>query len=99
MVGDRLPGPDPAFAQWQGLSLVPTAHAIDRMQDLGIDLHDVASILESGHDCHQGPRKGNIRERCDQWRGQTLRIVVGREYSGFVEGEAWVIINVKPVTS
>ena len=82
---------------WEGLPLIPTWHAAEAMGRLRMDLWDVLSILESGHDCERGRRKASIRERCCGWRGLTVKVIVSKEASGWVEGRmAWIILNVLP---
>jgi hypothetical protein len=63
-----------------------------------MDIYDIAAILEGGYDCEKGKRKRNIRERCSKWRGQTIRIIVSQEPSGWVnDDEAWIVLSIKPV--
>jgi len=82
---------------WAGLPLIPTWHAAQAMDELRLDLWDVLSILESGYDCEKGRRKAGIRERCCGWRGITLKVIVCKEASGWVEDRmAWIILNVLP---
>ena len=75
---------------------MPTYHATDHLYRLGMDLWDVAAILESGEDCEEGPRRSGIRERCSEWRGRRIRVVASREPTGWVEGkDAWIVLAVK----
>ena len=86
------------YPTWEGLQIIPTDHAIDRAFDLGLDIYDIAVILEGGYDCEKGRRKPSIRERWSKWRGQTIRIIVSREPSGWVDGaDAWIVLSVKPM--
>lgn len=87
----------PSEPVWEGLPIIPTWHATEAMDQLRMDLWDVLSILESGYDCEKGRRKPGIRERCCGWRGQTLRVIVSMEASGWFEGRlAWIILNILP---
>jgi len=90
--------PNWPFPAWEGLPIILTYHGAQRADALGLNIHDIAAILEGGEDCEEDPRKRGGRERCARWRGQTLRVIVSREPSGWVNGEdAWIVINVKPV--
>ena len=82
--------------KWNDLPIIPTGHGAKRMDDLNLNIYDVAAILTGGYDCEKGRRKQNIRERCERWRREILRIVVSREYTEWVKGPAWLVLTVKP---
>ena len=91
--------PAPIQPTWEGLPIIFTKHAASAAQLLGMDIYDIAVLLEGGQDCEEGPRRYGIRERCSKWRGRWVRIVVSREQSGWIEDKyAWIVMNVKPVT-
>lgn len=84
------------FATWRGLPLVFTSHGLLRTDDLGLDVRRVAELLDESNDCKQRKRARGILERCARWAGRGIRISLKRDYSPWVDGPAWVIINVKP---
>lgn len=81
---------------WEGLPIILTDHAADRAFDLRIDIYDIAAILEGGYDCEKGRRKSSIRERCSKWKGQTIRVIVSQEPSGWIDdNNAWIVMSIK----
>jgi len=78
---------------WRGLELVPTNHATEKMHEYGMRLYDVANILEYGSNCGD-KRKDGTHERCEKWGKKDIKVVVFKAYSGWVDGEAWIIKTV-----
>lgn len=90
--------PNWEYPTWLGLPIIPTDHAMKRAFDIGMDIYDIAAILEGGYDCEKGSRRMEIRERCSKWRGKLIRIIVSKQTSGWVDGNyAWIVISVKPL--
>ncbi len=79
---------------WRGLTLVPTYHATQKMHEIGMQLYDVVNILKYGSDCEDGRRKDDTHERCEKWGKKDIKVVVFKEYSGWVDDEAWIIKTV-----
>lgn len=85
------------FPSWGDVPIVLTYHAAEQAYLLGLDLHDIAAILEGGHDCERDRRKRNVRERCTRWKRSNIRVVVALEPSGYTDGEnAWIVLAIKP---
>jgi type II secretory pathway component PulF len=62
--------------EWNGKPLIPTKHALDEMDNAGIDMYKAVEILEEGFDCARSKRKANVFERCITRGSKVLKVVV-----------------------
>ena len=74
---------DSLTQNWNGLPLIATDHALDKMMILGMRLNDVAILLEYGNKCGYKRKEGKY-EICDKWRGKEIKIVFSQSYSYWV---------------
>lgn len=84
---------DSVTPTWQGLPLISSNHALDKMIGLGMRLYDVAVLLEYGNECGD-KRKDGTYEICERWRGKEIKIILTQDYSRWVEDMAWIIITI-----
>jgi len=83
------------FPEWQGkrIDLIKRAHR--EMEDLGLDILNVLTVLEYGYDCPAAKRKRGTVERCLRRNNKVIRIVIKEGefvYSdGYVENVWWLI--------
>lgn len=70
-----------------------TESASREAEELGLNLDDVANLLESSYDCAKGKRREGIEERCIRKEGKILKIVIEMRLSksGF---EYWRIRHI-----
>ena len=73
--------------------MVPTRAAITGMYKEGMDGYELKFILENGYDCQKGKRSKEIREKCLDRKGKTLRVVVAKSHSISLESDVWVITH------
>ena len=62
--------------EWNGKPLIPANHALDEMDNAGINMHKAVEILEDGFDCARSKRKANTFERCVTRGNKVLKVVV-----------------------
>ena len=64
--------------EWQKRQVVPplTKEVWYELLRLGMDLYDVAYILENGYDCPSGKRSKGIIEKCIRRRNKIIKVVV-----------------------
>jgi type II secretory pathway component PulF len=62
--------------EWNGKPLIPTKHALDEMDNAGIDMYKAVEILDEGFDCSRSKRKANVVERCITRGNKVLKVVV-----------------------
>lgn len=81
--------------RFKGLRIEPTLSATRELLKHGMDLADVADILNSGYDCGPSKRKPNIIEKCMRRGNKELKAVVVKvsvKYpDGYCEG-VWKLI-------
>lgn len=82
---------------WNGFPLVPTDHALVKMDKYDMQLYDIKNILEYSFDCGE-KRTNDVFEKCERWRNRNIKIVVVKAYSGWVKGDAWIIKTVLNVS-
>lgn len=81
------------YPKWEGLHIIPSCHAIETMDDIGMQLYDIANLLEYGQSCEE-KRKDDTYTVCERWAKRTIKIVVKRNYSGLVKSDAWIVITI-----
>ncbi len=64
------------YPRYKNLPIIPSSHAQEEIDNLGVTLDSVKFILEYGFDCFHSKRKANILERCILHKGKTLKVVV-----------------------
>ncbi|MEW6011126.1 MAG: hypothetical protein CIT03_07460 [Methanobacterium sp.] len=89
----HFPDDDSIIPEWDGLPLVSTDHALEKMMELSMRLYDVAILLEYAEPCGDKRKKGTY-ELCDKWKGKDIKIVFTKKYSGWVDNIAWIIITI-----
>ncbi|MFA0846335.1 hypothetical protein [Methanobacterium formicicum] len=82
------------YPKWRGLCIVPSCHAIEKMAAIGMQLYDIANLLEYGQPCLDEKRKDDTHTICEKWAKRTLKIVVSKDYSQTVNDEAWILVTV-----
>lgn len=87
-------------ATYQGLPImiVQTRKAqknvLDELAKYGLDLEDVAEILENGYDCYRSKRRKGVLERCIDKSNKTIKVVVQKGFIEFDGKECWELIHV-----
>lgn len=85
---------------YQGLPIITVQtrrgqkNVLDELVKYGMDLDDVAEILNEGYDCARSKRRKGVLERCIDKGKKTIKVVVQR---GFIEldgKECWELIYV-----
>ena len=85
---------------YQGLPIITVQtrkgqkNVLDELLRHGMDLDDVAEILQEGYDCSRSKRRKGVVEKCIDRGGKTIKVVVQR---GFIEldgQECWEVIHV-----
>lgn len=69
-------------------------NVVDELVKYGMDLDDVADILNEGYDCSRSKRRKGVLEKCIDKGDKTIKVVVQR---GFIEldgRECWELIHV-----
>ncbi|MDO9538362.1 MAG: hypothetical protein Q7J68_08620 [Thermoplasmata archaeon] len=83
------------YPRYKGRAIIPTRSAYHELEDLVLNLFDVADVLEKGCDCSRSRRKKEKLERCLQAGNKITRVVVADgqfAYSdGYVEDVYWLI--------
>ena len=64
------------YPRYKNLPIIPSKHAQEEMDNLGISLHSVQMVLTRGFDCYRSKRKPNIIERCLLYKDKILKVVV-----------------------
>lgn len=85
------------YPKYKGLCIVPAQsskggkNVLDEMARVGIDLDDVAEILEKGYESHR-KRKKDIVEKYFDRGDKTIEVVVMK--SNVFEEDVWEVIHV-----
>lgn len=83
------------YPRYKGRAIIPTRSAYHELEDLGLNLFDVADVLENGYDCHRSRRKKGKLERCLQLDNKVIRVVVADGQfvypDGYIENVYWLI--------
>jgi len=79
--------------RWRGQYLRPSKHAMREMMALGVDLHDIRLILETGCD-RPGKRAESIVERCVLDKKKLITVVAVESYAHDINEPVWLIIHV-----
>ena len=64
------------YPRYKNLPIIPSKHAQEEMDNLGLSLDSVKLVLESGFDCSTSRRKTDIREKCLLHKDKILKVVV-----------------------
>jgi len=89
---------------YQNLPIIPVQtrrgqkNVIDELAHHGMDLDDVAEVLNEGYDCSRSKRRKGVLEKCINRGNKTIKVVVQR---GFIEidgQECWELIHVGKFT-
>lgn len=85
---------------YQGLPIITVQtrrgqkNVIDELVKNGMDLDDVAEILNEGYDCSRSKRRKGVLEKCIHKGNKTIKVVV---QLGFIEldgKDCWELIHV-----
>lgn len=85
---------------YQGLPIIPVQtrrgqkNVIDELAKHGMDLDDVAGILNEGYDCSRSKRRKGVLEKCIDRGNKTIKVVVQQGYIEFEGKECWELIHV-----
>lgn len=79
---------------WRKLPLVLTDHAYEKSNDLRMSIWDIKQILEYSRDCLESKREKDKLERCSTWRGNNIKFVLKKAYSGWTESISWIVITI-----
>lgn len=79
---------------WRGLQLKNTKASYNELEELGMDLLDVADLLENGYDCPISRRQEGTFEKCINWYDKTIKVVVIKEFDDNLNIWVWVVIHV-----
>ncbi len=77
-----------------GLQLKATKSAYHELEELGMDLADVADILENGYDCPASKRREGTFEKCINWYDKTIKVVVIKAYNDDLKVWVWVVLHI-----
>lgn len=89
------------YPKYKGIPIIPVQskrggkNVLDEMARLGLDLFDVARILEEGYETHRKRREGVI-EKCFNKGNKAIEVVVQKSYC--FEEEVWEVIHVGSFT-
>jgi len=79
---------------YEEFPLMPTRAAMKELCDLGLDLTDVAEVLEDGYDCYRSKRKKGTIEKCIDKGNKTLKTVVVQSFNHSLDTDVWAITHV-----
>ncbi len=82
--------------RFKELRIEPTLSAARELLKHGMDLADVADILNSGYDCSLSKRKPNVIEKCIRRVNKEFKAVVAKVSVKYPDGyreEVWRLIH------
>lgn len=79
---------------WNNKPVVLTDHALEKSVQLQMSIYDIITILDYSYDCLEIRREKDKFERCSSWKGNDIKIVFKKEYSGWTECVSWIIITI-----
>ena len=73
-------------------------NVIDELVKYGMDLDDVAEILNEGYDCSRSKRRKGVVEKCIDRGNKTIKVVVQQGYIELDGQDCWELIHVGKFT-
>ena len=84
----------------QGLPLITVQtrkgqkSVLNELAKYGMDLDDVANILNEGYDCSRSKRRKGVLERCVNKGNKTIKVVVQKGIIELDGKDCWEVIHV-----
>ncbi|MFO7618936.1 MAG: hypothetical protein R6W91_04705 [Thermoplasmata archaeon] len=83
------------YPRYKGRAIISTRSAYHELEDLALNLYDVAEVLESGYECSRSKRERGKLERCLRTDRKVTRVVVAAGQfaypDGYIEDVYWLI--------
>ena len=69
-------------------------NVVDELVEYGMDLNDVADVLNEGYNCSRSKRRKGVLEKCIDKGNKTIKVVVQRGNIELDGQDCWELIHV-----
>jgi len=73
-------------------------NVLDELAHYGLDLDDIAEILDKGYDCSRSQRRKGVFEKCVDRGNKTIKVVVQKGLCQINTTDCWELIHVGEFT-